>query len=270
MNKAVKMKNIHFTDPYLLDPQHPVTVIVAGCGGTGSQVLTCLARMDTTLRAIEHPGLYVMAYDPDMVTMANTGRQLFSETDLGLNKAACLVTRINRFFGTGWDSIPEPYDSRHANIIITCTDNIASRLDVEKAMREERRYWGHPYERDIYWLDFGNGRTTGQVILGSLPVKQPDSKIYRTAGKLSFVTELFDYTAIRETDSGPSCSLAAAINKQDLFINSTLAQLGCNILWKLFREGSIENQGFFLNLDHMKVNPIKIAMDDEVINSVAS
>ena len=34
-------------------------------------------------------------YDPDIVTEANIGRQLFGPSDLGQNKAQCLVTRIN-------------------------------------------------------------------------------------------------------------------------------------------------------------------------------
>ena len=34
------MRKIHFTDKYLLSPYHPVTVLVAGAGGTGSQVIT--------------------------------------------------------------------------------------------------------------------------------------------------------------------------------------------------------------------------------------
>jgi hypothetical protein len=55
---------------------------------------------------------------------------------------------------------------------------------------------------------------------------------------------------------GPSCSLAEALQKQDLFVNSTLAQLGCNILWKMFRQGMIEYQGLYLNLETIKVNPI--------------
>ena len=51
----------------MIDPQHPVTVNLIGAGGTGSQVLTCLARLDVTLRALGHPGLSVTLYDPDIV-----------------------------------------------------------------------------------------------------------------------------------------------------------------------------------------------------------
>lgn len=35
------MKRVHYTDSYLMSPQHPVTVNLIGAGGTGSQVLTC-------------------------------------------------------------------------------------------------------------------------------------------------------------------------------------------------------------------------------------
>ena len=81
------MRKIHFTDKYLLSPYHPVTVLVAGAGGTGYQVITSLARMSVALQALGHPGLHLTAFDPDTVTEANIGRQLFSETELRLNKA---------------------------------------------------------------------------------------------------------------------------------------------------------------------------------------
>jgi len=55
---------------------------------------------------------------------------------------------------------------------------------------------------------------------------------------------------------GPSCSLAEAIEKQDLFINSTLANAGAKLLCKLFREGMTDQVGVFLNMDTMKMNPV--------------
>jgi len=254
------MKTVHFTEQYLLNPQHEITVVLIGAGGTGSQVLSCLGRMNTALNMLGHPGLFVTVYDPDVVTPSNMGRQLFTEQDAGLNKSACLVTRINRFFGTDWDSVSEKYGGQAANIVITCTDNISSRLYVHEVFHvkhEGSRYF-QPYEKKMYWLDFGNSRTTGQVVLGSLEIKQPVSEKFKTVSRLPFVTELFDYSIIDEKESGPSCSLAEALQKQDLFINSTLAQLGCDLLWKLFRECMIEYNGIFLNLDTMKINPLKI------------
>jgi len=252
------MKPVHFTAPYLLHPTHEITVALIGAGGTGSQVLTCLGRMDTTLKALGHPGLFVTMYDPDIVTPANMGRQLFTENDAGVNKASCLITRINRFFGTGWDSVSAAYDGRPANMVITCTDNIASRLFVQAIFQKEPEKYVHPYEKLMYWLDFGNSRTVGQAILGSVEIIQPVSEKFRTVSRLPNVTELFDYSKLEEQDSEPSCSLAKALQKQDLFINSTLAQLGCSLLWKMFRECIIEYHGVFMNLNTMNTNPLKI------------
>ena len=240
------MKRVHYTDSYLMNPQHPVTVNILGAGGTGSQVLTGMARLDVTLRALGHPGLFVTVYDPDIVTDANIGRQLFGPSDLGLNKSQCLVTRINNFFGNDWKAEASFYPSvlkevkrtEIANITITCTDN----------------------NTPLYWMDFGNTKTAGQVVLGTVPkkIKQPVSTMYETVGSLKVITRFVKYARVKEVDSGPSCSLAEALEKQDLFINSTLAQLGCNILWKMFRHGMIEHHGLFLNLETMKVNPIGV------------
>lgn len=262
------MKRVHYIDNYLLNPQHPVTVNLIGVGGTGSQVLTNLARLDVTLRALNHPGLFVTVYDPDIVTEANIGRQLFSFSDLGLNKAQCLVTRLNHFFGNDWRAVPRIYpasvqnatDDDIANITVTCTDNIKSRLDMWKILKAvpDRDY--RNYKSPLYWLDFGNTQTSGQVVLGTVPekIKQPKSRQYKTVGSLKVITRYVRYARVKETDSGPSCSLAEALEKQDLFINSTLAQLGCNLLWKMFRHGMIEHNGLYLNLATMKVNPIPL------------
>lgn len=57
------MKKIHYTDNYLLKPYHPVTIHVAGAGGTGSQVIANLARMNVALQALGHPGLHVTVFE---------------------------------------------------------------------------------------------------------------------------------------------------------------------------------------------------------------
>lgn len=255
-------KNIHFVDSYFHNPTHPITVSLIGCGGTGSQVLTCLGRMNKTLIALGHPGLHVTAYDPDEVSEANIGRQLFSPGDIGLNKAIVLVTRLNRFFETAWEAHPQLYKhSLAANITITCVDNVKSRLSLSKniILTKDSGTRYQPYMRSFYWLDFGNSANTGQVILGTtFDTKQPKSRKYKTIGKLPCVTERFDLTKVNEKDSGPSCSLAEALEKQDLFINSTLANLGCNLIWKLFREGMIDHSGLYLNLKTMNVNHIPL------------
>lgn len=262
------MKRVHYIHEYVLNPQHPVTVNLIGAGGTGSQVLTCLSRLDVTLRGLGHPGLFVTVYDPDIVTEANIGRQLFGYSDMGLNKAQCLVTRINNFFGNDWKAEPrlfptvlkETRNNDLANITVTCTDNARSRIDLWNVLKSVPDSQYVDYYTPLYWLDFGNTQTTGQVVLGTVPrkIRQPESQIHETVSSLKVVTRLVRYSKVKDDDSGPSCSLAEALEKQDLFINSTLAQLGCNLLWKMFRHGMLEHHGLYLNLATLKVNPIQI------------
>lgn len=257
------MKRIHYTESYLLTPVHPIEVNLIGAGGTGSQVLTSLARINCALLQLGHPGLHVTVIDSDIVTKSNLGRQLFSQAEVGLNKAVVLATRINRFFGFDWEAVREnyPYEScSTANITITCVDNVKARVQIGKFLRKYKKGTEGNTDRTkpYYWLDFGNTTDTGQVILGTInSVKQPKSSEYETVAKLKNVDQLFDLSKVKDEDSGPSCSLAEALRKQDLFINSTIAQFGCNILWKLF-SGSIENHGAFLNLKTLKTNPINI------------
>lgn len=205
------MKRVHFVDNYLLNPLHPVTIHLIGAGGTGSQVLTCLARLDVTLKALNHPGLFVTVYDPDMVAESNLGRQLFGYSDLGLNKAVCLLSRINLFFGNDWKAEPRAYPANAinvdrvdlANITITCTDNVKSRVNLSNLFSQvpERSY--RDYQTPLYWMDFGNTQTSGQVIIGSVSeqIKQPKSKVYETIGALKTVTQYVNYNNLKDEDS---------------------------------------------------------------------
>ena len=231
-------KRIQFTEKYLMNPSHPVSVNVIGGGGTGSQMMTCLARLDVTLRALGHPGLFVRLYDPDRVSETNIGRQLFAESEIGLNKAQCLISRVNNFFGNDWAAEQRPYPSKikeagtndMANIFITCTDNTESRLTLWKILKQLREMRHFDMQNPLYWRDIGNGQTFGQVLLGTVQkIEQPRSEKFQTVSALPVITEYVDYKQIKNEDSGPSCSLAEALEKQDLFINSTLAQLGSNI-----------------------------------------
>lgn len=253
------MTRVHYTSEYITNPQHKVTVALIGAGGTGSQVLSGLARMNEALIAFGHPGIHVYLYDADIITEANVGRQLFSPADVGMNKAVCLVSRINRYFGYDWVAYPEMWsrECERVNITISCVDNNESRLSI---VDNANLYNGHPINKSYYWMDFGNGQKTGQVILGSWSnIKQPKSSKYKLVAKLPTVVEHFkNFKNVVEEESGPSCSLAEALHKQDLYINSTLANLGLSLLWKLMRDGFVVHRGLYLNLETMAVNPIKL------------
>ena len=251
------MKYKHYVANYILNPPVELSVALIGCGGTGSQVLTSLGRMNYALKQLGHPGLHVIAYDADIVTEANCGRQLFSEQEIGHNKAECLVTKLNMFFGTKWDCVQGMYNqnSSTANIVISCVDTVKSRKIISSRLRERSMYG----ETTVYyWMDFGNTQDSGQVVLGTAgrKIEQPKGKRGCVA-LLPSVSDLFNLSSLSDRHGGPSCSLAEALTRQDLFINSALAQSGMAILWKLFH-GVIDIHGAYLNLDTMRMNPIKV------------
>ena len=265
------MEAIHITDNYLINPTNPVTVNVIGAGGTGSNFFMALAKINHALVALGHPGLCVCLYDDDRVSESNLGRQLFAETELGLFKSVALVNRVNRFFGTNWKAVPHKFlgeltsnspNGSKANIYISCVDNVGARIAIATSLKELAG--SHPYERNkaLYWMDMGNGSHTGQAVLSTIvPIQQPRSQKYRTVASLPQVTDEFRQL-LEESDNNddtPSCSVAEALQKQDLFINPALANLGASLLWQLFREGLLFNRGFFLNLKDLRTQPLKVA-----------
>jgi len=266
--KTQKTK-VHFTEKYLLQPANPLTVNLIGAGGTGSHVLTALAKVNTSLVALQHPGLFVRVFDEDKVTAANRGRQLFADAEIGLPKAVALINRINRFFGTNWKAITMEFNKANsenlqdykAHITISCVDKVRPRFDIAAILKQQHKNNSYYRDNACYWMDFGNSRHTGQVVLATIgKIEQPASKKFITIDSLPLPTEEFkDLFEAAKEDNTPSCSLAEALTRQDLFINASLADLGGSLLWQLLSEGVIENRGFFLNLRDFRTQPLKVA-----------
>ncbi|WP_374175269.1 PRTRC system ThiF family protein [Flavobacterium tructae] len=262
-------KAVHYAHNYLINPTNPVTVNLIGAGGTGSRMLTELARMNHSLIALEHAGLQINLFDGDLVTEANQGRQLFADTEVGLPKAVALVNRINRFFGTNWKAVTEQFSTANlkslpnrgrADIYISCVDSVSARFDISDFLQNCIGHSAFERAKSLYWLDIGNAQNTGQAVLSTIgEIQQPNSNLYRTISNLPMVTDEFKELLEAQTDNNePSCSLAEALEKQDLFINSTLANMGASLLWKLFREGMTSHRGFFLNLANFRSEPIAV------------
>lgn len=265
------METIHIIDNSLINATNPVTVNLIGAGGTGSNMFMALFKMNHALISLGHPGLHVYLYDDDTVTEANLGRQLFAASELGLCKSSVLVNRVNRFSGTAWKAVVEKFTAERtdefpnegkASLFISCVDNVPARLDIAAFLQRSAKAGRYERNRPVYWMDIGNSRQTGQAIISTVaPVTQPKSEKYRTVEKLPFITE--EFRALLEESDGrddtPSCSLAEALQKQDLFINPALANLASSLLWQMFREGVLFYRGFFLNLANFKTQPIKIA-----------
>ena len=249
---------IHFAPEYIMNPTHPITVTVVGVGGNGTEVLNALAKMHVSLIELGHSGLHVQAVDDDIVEQPNIGRQKFSPADLGRYKAEVIITRINRFYGLNWMAIPEKFSDewKGTNLIISCVDNVKTRLQIEKEFSKNRRN-RTDYTAQWYWLDFGNGKDFGQFVLGSHIVLQPKSN-HETVSGLASVTEMFPNMVDNEELSGPSCSTREALLKQDLFINAVLVNNGMNLLWRLLTKFNIDYHGGYVNTSTGVTRPIKL------------
>lgn len=245
----------HTTPACYLDRN--VSVVLIGCGGNGSQMLTGLARLNHAITALGHPGLDVIAFDPDTVSEANMGRQMFSPADVGLSKSVVLVNRVNQFFGLDWDARAVAFGERECNglhntIVIMCVDSAKARATIADGLRL-RRFNG-------YLLDLGNRASDGQVVFGQLPLDThvvPDKTAQdRLPSPYALLPELVDIT--RPDDDTPSCGLAEALERQELFVNQAIVTPALAILWEFFRHGQLTWHGAFVNLKTGHTRPLLV------------
>src|SRR5699024_6056592 len=120
-----------------------------------------------------------------------------------------------KFEKDNFGRIPE---EARAIITITCVDNVQARFGVAEILKE-RSYRRNYRDDPKYWLDFGNSRHIGQVLLSTIgEIRQPNSEKYETVASLPFVTEEFGELLKQSEaeDNTPSCSLAEALEHQDL------------------------------------------------------
>jgi PRTRC genetic system ThiF family protein len=235
-----------------------IRVLVIGAGGTGSAIVLGLPYFDQAMRAWGHRyGLEVTLMDGDLVSVTNCVRQPFSVSDIGQNKAIVLVNRINLFWGTRWFAIPNHFHARSFNrhqdrcpdLVIGCVDTRAARKAIAESFRSG-------LGRVHYWLDLGNNAASGQYVLG-----QPSNgRNRRKAERLRTVSEL--YPEVIDVNGGedplPSCSAVEALDRQEPFINQTLASSALAMLAQLVRYGKLSHHGAFFNAKtgHMSALPI--------------
>ncbi|MEQ1526466.1 MAG: PRTRC system ThiF family protein [Gallionella sp.] len=236
-----------------------VKVVLVGAGGTGSHVLRRLANMHLAMVELGHPeGLDVVVIDPDTVSKTNVGRQNFWPSDVGQHKAEILVNRCNMLMQTGWQAeiAKVTNDSRfnsQPDIVIGCVDNRKGRGAILATLKRS-------VYKSAYYLDIGNREHDGQVVLGEV-----FGSGYKRENRLPHIADLYPDIidgSLDVTDDTPSCSLAEALEKQSLFINDTMANAACNLLWELFRYGRLTHHGQFVNIKSGRVTPLSI--DPEV------
>ena len=134
-------------------------------------------------------------------------------------------------------------------MLIGCVDTRAARKVIDQAVTQ-------PMHATTYWLDIGNNAASGQYILG-----QPlNSRDRRAIARLRTVCELYPeiVDAAAGEDPLPGCSALEALDRQEPFINQTLASSALAMLARLFRYRKLNHHGAFFNAatGRMSARPI--------------
>jgi len=241
------MKVEHHLSPALMSATRPIRVLVVGAGGTGSAIVMQLPYLDQALRVWGRTnGIDVVLIDPDVVSRTNCVRQPFSVSDIGQYKSVVLINQINTFWRKNWSAVNYRFTQKclrkakqwQPDIVIGCVDSKAARRNIHKAITMIGT-------RTAYWLDLGNNASSGQYVLGQ-PLNTGNRKL---KNRLPTVAELYPEiidTSLRENPL-PSCSALEALERQEPFINQTLATSAMAMLARLFRYGSLDHHGAFFN-----------------------
>ena len=239
---------IHQVPPYFINGQHRITVDVVGLGGTGSLVLTKLARLSKALNHLEHPGIYARAIDFDLVEEHNVGRQMFTPADVGENKAVCLISKINMSFGMDWNAFSGKYQDYHrtSNIVISCVDNIPTREYILEKFYQKGSF--SDTTKKYYLIDCGNARDYGQVILSDHDQKLDNINKFVPAWRSQDTVE----------QQGMGCSYQQSLEEQDLFINDWVSLMAVDLIKELLLKKHLNHQGFFFNQSDCIIQKIKI------------
>lgn len=243
------------------------TIAVVGCGGTGAHVARLIARIifDMKRRHMQSiPDLLLI--DPDKVEPKNIGRQLFSHAEVGEYKAITIMRRLNAALNISCTALPEavkPGMLSDAKIIVGCVDNHMARQTIAASVDKSTHY--HEWTPTV-WIDAGNHRTNGQVIIGNtnhLRNVKPDKN-----GKyphLPMPSLLFP--ALLEPDpetdtKGLSCAELLELGEQDLLVNDWMGIVAAQYVKQLLYMQPITTFLTWVAPDYLSTTSVPISPEN--------
>ncbi|MBA7516788.1 hypothetical protein ES705_08836 [subsurface metagenome] len=227
-------------------------ILVVGCGGTGSFVAEGLCRLlinsDTSLILI----------DPDRVEPHNLVRQQFFSGDVGKFKSQALAERLSRQYGRviGYSVYPYMHDLIHKDwggglhtmaaqgLIIGCVDNVAARRSIAESLK-----YGN------WWLDAGNGYSSGQVLIGNTNTvarlercfDEESQEVYALPQPTLQLPSLLA-PPTRLVNDSRDCAEAVIAEEQSPVINQAMAVLVLEFVHR-FLQGRLSWMGAYLDME---------------------
>ena len=259
-------RTINTNKPYRVEIGHPdrVTILLVGVGGTGSYVAHILAQL-ASWAATAGIDMRLYFVDPDRVEEKNLVRQNFCRAELGAPKAFTLAWRYTAAFGVTITPVVERfsaallerYKPRSATngtltVVVGAVDNVCARRDIAEAVTRQLNQWDFKSGRNkIWWIDAGNERVNGQVLIGNSLVSEP------LLSPLGFCTDLplphlQEPTLLTDRDRPPaeenlSCAELTALAEQSAMINRLMATWVGIYLYRLLQSRDLTSMATFVN-----------------------
>lgn len=227
-------------------------ITIIGCGGTGGYVAEGLCRL---LIGSDVP---ILLIDHDRVEEHNLGRQHFYPGDVGKFKSQALAERLARQYGrmvgySVYPFMPDLMEDAFARnfhqmavrgLVIGCVDNAEARKMINMSL-DRTMGW---------WLDSGNGLSSGQVLFGSTGhVNQLQGAFHPGINMVAALpSPALQQPALLVPSADPrpvvDCSEAVMTLDQDPVINQAMASLVLQFVYKFLRE-ELAWMGAYIDLE---------------------
>ncbi len=242
--------------------------IVVGAGGTGSFAIPAIARLIFELRQQQNKPVEILIVDPDAVESGNIPRSNFCAAEVGRFKAQTLAERITMAWGLEARFSCEKFDSekhlkesasdyRSLTVIVGCVDNYLARQEIHNAIDGFRGY-SSSYAPNLWWIDGGNGKSSGQVLFGSdTKPRKPGQHFTGTSICKSLPAPSLlhpdllqaEKTSVSTPSEGLSCPDRVRLGEQSLNINQRVAVEMTEMLTEMFLTRSLKRFATYFDLE---------------------
>lgn len=243
-------------------------IFIIGAGGTGSFAALNLARLAFELRRIGKI-VEITIIDPDRVESGNIPRSNFCTAEVGRFKAQTLAERITLAWGLevgyaneklNFEKHIKPSKSRfnEMTILVGCVDNHLARRAISRSLQESNKYNSHSAP-EVWWIDGGNGKSSGQVLIGSATKSDSINNYFTTSSICKNLPspsvihpELLEdqkIPAARENSERLSCPERVRVGEQSLNINQRVAIEITEILSEFLLTNSLRRFATYFDLE---------------------
>jgi hypothetical protein len=252
-------------------------IVLVGCGGTGGFLAEAVCRL-----LLDRPAeLYLV--DHDRVEAKNLRRQAFQDGDVGKYKAQVLAERLSRRYHRAIGYDVRPYDDgAHGRVwrrtrsrlplVIGCVDGAGGRNAIRRSMVDhDPTAWRDGESAPVWWLDVGNGRNDGQVLLGNLADPRSLPRSFRLGAQqcLGLPAPSLQrkdlLVAAPVPKPAPDCAERVLARDQGPTINQVMAAVAASFVEKLLA-GTCAWMAAYVNMDDGVVS--RVAADPHYVGEL--